>query len=95
MSLTTDEKTLLRQFICDPQCRAQIQTDQGPRMALLTEEDLKTIAAWSDSEARNQLTLYKAQKALNLQNVIKNKTAEATKAQGALDALNAIVIQST
>lgn len=89
MTLTNDEKSLLRKAICDGAFSEQPQ--QG-RPATLTAEQLEAIAAMPDEDVRVVLRAYQVNKAAALQQAITRTTARVTAAQDEKTLIEGIVV---
>lgn len=92
MTLSNDEKKLLRKAICAGAFTGTTQTQSGLAIRPITDKDLEAIGDKTDEEIRAVLSAYKATLALNLQNHIASVSTQNIARQGDLDALNALQI---
>ena len=89
MTLTTDEKALLRKAICDG---AFSETPQQGRPVTITAEHLAAVAAMSDADVRVVLRAYQVNKAAALQTAINRTQARVTQAQTEMTFIQEVVI---
>jgi len=92
MSLTTDERNLLQQAICDGAFTGVIQTSDGIQRKPLSPSDLKAIAAMVDEDVRVVLRAYQASGVSQLNNKITQANTSIAEIQAKQATLQAFVI---
>lgn len=95
MSLTTDEKKLLKSAICDGQFNGLAVSENGMAMrGNITPDVLNYVAGLADEDIRVQLRQYQANKVAQATAQLTREQAQATATQTGLAALQAIQITS-